>query len=447
LLAIAGTKFMTSVGGLSASILQNLLEGRLYRSPEQQLRFFNEALEARLSYASVERIAADQYGHAQRQTQRLEEMSRDIAKIVGDRIDGAVDRIPGMMGDSLGQAMQPVTGAVGRLGNDLLQSNRTLLEEMNPGLETRGDDSNRLVVEKLDSLNDSLSELARSLSDSRDGISQVVDQLHTASNATPASIDQRLSTLMEQMVDQQAKLGDGLESASRNVGDDINHSLENMVERTGGVVEQAATETASRVSQRTEAVFTDFNSALHESFQRISEHLEQWAQHSAEVSQSLREIDTGLSDSRRELATSSESIVRSTSAFAQAGDMVRSATGPLNDASQLIVESLESMRLTNQGMAEQLNAFSAEVKTGISETRDMIEALNSQWNRQSSQLEDADKVLEEAFRQVANGMADSLQQLSRFTDETSDKLAQALDALGGMVSELSDAVSDSRRQG
>ena len=57
-----------------------------------------------MEFASAERIAAQQFGYAKRQTKSLEELGNQIAVAIGNKIESAMTAMPALVGE----AMQPV---------------------------------------------------------------------------------------------------------------------------------------------------------------------------------------------------------------------------------------------------------------------------------------------------------------------------------------------------
>ena len=76
----------------------------------------------------------------------------------------------------------------------------------------------------------------------------------------------------------------------------------------------------------------------------------------------------------------------------------------------------------------------------VTETKNILQALQQVWSTQSKQLENADEELAGAFRTISTNLGDSLGQLRKFNEDMDSSMAKAVDGLSAMVEELSDSI-------
>ena len=93
LLSTAGAKFFASLGGVAGALIQAIAKRAFSDSAQTELEGFLSKLESLLPFASLEKIASEQYSHAIRQTARLEEMGSEITMAIGARIESAIKSV------------------------------------------------------------------------------------------------------------------------------------------------------------------------------------------------------------------------------------------------------------------------------------------------------------------------------------------------------------------
>lgn len=196
LLKVAGTKFWASVGGLFTSILVGAVLHSTNAKIRKQLHIICNLLEERLLYANHERIAVDQYGHAKRQTRRLEEMSTEITLALGDRISSAIHELPSMLSRSLGETMQPVTDELLNVTQKLGQDNHSALKEMADEFAKKVTGSSR---ESFDNVNGELKKLVSTLDLTASKLSGGGKELASGLEGAIANINQTMLLISNQL--------------------------------------------------------------------------------------------------------------------------------------------------------------------------------------------------------------------------------------------------------
>lgn len=495
LLATAGAKFLASVGGLGASLIQSLSQNLSVRKGAAALSKFNDQLEQRLSYASIERIAADQYGLAQRQSVRLENLELDIASALGAKITTAMDRIPGLIGAEFSQAMAPIgtrldtmTQSLARAPGDMLGS---MVGQVTDHIHDASKHSMNSVVTQLDSLASTLNTLVSSLShgqlEVRGGLDEAVQALahtsrqfqssldHSAQSASgqldaaAQSIAQTLNAMMSELKAQQtsnsalmerlvkqfeatsAEVNQSLrqraEVTSNEVASTVTTSLQTLLDEVGVNTKRMAEGVQRSVVKVNELAIARIDELLGASVGKVGASLDSvhkaldgWSTQSAGVAKALAQMNAELGRSQTGLALAAQQIEGASGQFVSAAQGARDAAQPLSAAAGQVVQAVNQLREASSHQLEQIVRGATQIHSALQESRAGIQSLHETWSRQASQLEGADTQLEHAFSQITQNLEQSLEALHRYTGGMGEHVARALQDLGSFVEDLSDTV-------
>ena len=500
LLSTAGAKFLASIGGLSGSIIQSMFQNFYIHRASKNLDKLNDLIERRLSYASVERIAADQYGHAQRQTRRLEEMSTEITLALGQRIEDTISRMPGMMGEEFSKALTPMITnletVTDKLSNGSSEALGNMVTEFANEVKGAGQASMEAVVSQLDALSDTLNGTVGSLADSNnkirvsmedvlitldrtsrqfekafeDGAIKAADKLESSSSsmgkimedlllsskAQQDASQQTLSDLKEQFESASTQMTNVMkknsEQASQEMGEAVAHNI-------GTILEQARTSTATistEVGNALGAVGSDMRDNLNSLTQEIGERLQTaiasielalngWKDQTGLVNTNLSQINTELNANNQGLISSGETIKEASLAFKDVASDVRSVSQPLSQAAQQTAQAVKSLESVSSESLRHMTSITESVDSAVQTTKESIAALNTTWQAQSNQLNTADKALEEAFKHITTNLGSSLATLEKFSGDLDKNVSKSLDIFASIVTDLSDSVDELKK--
>lgn len=428
LLATAGAKFFASIGGVMGSLIQSITMNQLRGRVDEKLKIFNDRLESLLTFASLERIAADQYAHAKRQTARLEDMSTEITMAIGQNIENALREMPNLMGTAVSNAIEPLTQRIENMADNVGNQNADALQNMvnqfRDQLQGAGEQTMNQVVSQLNSLSTTLNQtigtLAQSNNEIRSGLQEVMGHLSTTSqnfdqsvqasaNAAADGIRAVLNELQEQQL------------ASTN-------AMNALVARLDQAANQAGEGMARGVSDAVGAILNQARNTSNEVSETLSSGL-------GEVTAALARINVEVERHRSGLEQINSQIQNTSSAMGGAAETIRTSVQPL---SQVCIQ-----------LSEAVNTISRSVITAGESTQKisvLIEELKTTWSEQAGQLANADASLEQAFSAITQNLTQSLNILEQFTTGIETNLGNALSNLSAIVQELSDALEDNRRQ-
>lgn len=424
LLSTAGAKFFASIGGVGGALIQTITMNSLRSRIDDRLKYFNDRLEGFLTFASLERIAADQYGYAKRQAERMEAMGTEIALAIGGKIENAMREMPQLMGTALTGAMEPVSKKLDEMANGVRDDNgdalRSMVEDFRTQIQGAGEQTMQQVVTQLDSLSTTLNQtvgnLAQSNNEIRSSLQEMMGSLAATSQTFGTSVEASanaasdgLRVILEELQQQQV--------ASTN-------SMTALLTRLEAAGDQAGEGVARGVAGAMEGILAE----ARDTSASISESV---ASGLGEVTTALARINVEIERHQTGLQQVNAQIQNSASAMGGAAETIRTSTQPLSQVTVQLTAATDAVGRTVQ----QTNEASKNIAKAIS---DLLE----NWERQSSQLRGADEALEGAFKEITRNLTLSLAELEKFTKGVEVSFGGALQNLSAIVGELSEALED-----
>ncbi|MET4161262.1 methyl-accepting chemotaxis protein [Marinobacterium sp. MBR-111] len=497
LLEIAGTKFWASVGGLLTSILVGAAVSGFSASIRKNLHIICDLLEERLLYANLERIAVDQYGHSQRQTRRLEEMSTEITVALGNRISDAISELPPMLSSSLGDTMKPITEELTKVTDKLGSENLSAIEKMTDSFANKitgssGDAMNN-VTHQLEALVKTLESTASQLSGGGNNLSTGLEQAIAGINATMMDVAKQLKettsqagdqfkadageassglkevisemrsqqqgsveqmrTMTEALNEMSTKVSRSVEELIERSGTELSESIKGSVKGTSETVENALRSLGDviegRVTTATETAQNSFTSSfaslqqqLNDTSEGLTNSINGWRTHLNEISARFEAISGQLAIQVGAISNVNEQVGQSGLVFQQSARAVQEASAPLTQASRQLDQSMTQMSGLMESTLNETRTASAAMEEHLKIMAGSVAALQSAWERNGQHLTNVDTELENAFRQVSKHLSDSLSQLSTFASELDTNLSDSVGKLSGFVLEVSELVEE-----
>ncbi|WP_372741313.1 anti-phage ZorAB system protein ZorA [Neptunomonas sp.] len=497
LLEVAGTKFWASVGGLFTSIVVGAAYQGWNGSISKRLHTISNLLEERLLYANHERIAVDQYGHSQRQTRRLEDMSTEITLALGDRISDAIGKLPTMLSASLGETMQPVTDELRNVTKNMSTDNQSALKGMVDEFAKKVTGSSSDAFENV---NTQLDNVVKALEVTATKLSGGGDELRNGLEGTISNINQTMLDIASQLKESTSEAGsqfksdaesasselkdvllaiksqqetsankisqltDSLEKVSATTSKSINDMIENSGSQLGRVVNEAVGQTSqsvaaalsglgddieSRVKTATSTAhtaftdsFTDLNEKLTTTSADLTGVIKDWQKHLTDISTRFESISGQLSSQVSAVADVNKQVAVTGNAFSQSAQAVRDASTPLTQvAGQLNVATTNANELLSNTIRDTQrtsDSFSHTLTTMAAS----VSSLQETWETNGKHLKNVDAELENAFRHITNQMSSSLELLKNFTIGFDTDLSSSLEQLSGFVMEVRDLVEE-----
>ena len=479
LLSVAGAKFLASVGGLGGSIMQGMLINIRHNKAVRTLENLNHKLETCLKYASIERIAADQYGYAQRQTERLEQLSNEITMSLGQRIDTAIGSLPDLIGSQMERVMKPMSDQLINMTDGIADTNtesmKAMVADFSDSLKGASQQSMDQVVEQLSSLSVAMTGTIASLNTGSEsmqsGLEQAVMSLERAAQELQSSLSGGASKAAESMESSGSAMAETLSAvlsdikhqqaatseALSQVVEKLNNASDSAGERMGHAFGEAANETASAVKQATDQLtdtvttgmsssISEMSSLLESAAGKVSGGLEQWATKTDQVSNTLASMNNQLNANKQGLLESANIVAQSSTAMRDMTAGARTSIDTLAQVANKIADASSAMQRTANESNESVTELAELVSTSVAEGNEMLEALKDTWVTQEQALAGADKELEGAFENITKNLEGSLGRLSEFSQNSSDKLSDVVTMLTTMVQDLQETVEELQTQ-
>ena len=497
LLSTAGAKFFASLGGVCGALIQTLAKVSCSDSAERELEKFISRLESLLPFANLEKIAAEQYAHAVRQTARLEEMGAEITLAIGSRIENALTSMPDLMRSAVSDAMAPTNDRLEKLSDGIASTSTDamgkLVEQFTEQLTGAGEQTMNQVVGQLESLSGTLHQTVAQLSSSNaeirttmtsllevmkssgsqfdDSIKGSADaaakQMAEVSESVASALNQLISKLDEQHQETSRALS-GLVTTFSQAGEEAAGQMresskasskaiaEAIQEALAGVLQKADTATtdiASRVAQgvdaagremseQAKAVLEVTSGAITESMEKVTAALEAWRTATVGATTAMGQVRSALADHQSGLESINSRLVESGVAIGASTQTLREATGPLAATTGQLASTTEALRKVVSESMARLSEMGAVTNKSAAEISQAIQDMVIAWEKQSSQLEKTDQQIERAFLSVVKNLEESLGTLSRFTQSLNDSLGSSIRDLGTIAAELHDAVEE-----
>lgn len=200
LLIVAGAKFFASIGGLLSSLLVTIASSWWQRRINNATYQLCDDLEKRLWYISQTQVASDQYAHAIRQTERLEELKDQLAVSIGEQFKLAMEDVPQQIAGLVGNELTLVSSAIDNMADNLgsgigaalAQSAGSVSDELRKDTES----TIRTMVEeltkasgRLEVTTESFSKLAGGFNESTESLKGSAGQLYQATNSVRPLIE------------------------------------------------------------------------------------------------------------------------------------------------------------------------------------------------------------------------------------------------------------------
>ena len=482
LLSTAGAKFLASVGGLGGAILQSIYQAYVARTLSRELDHFNDKLEGLLSFASQERIAADHFGHAKRQTARLEEMSTEITLALGQQIENALNQIPAQFTTALQPMQESFERVTEKLSSGGTEALQTMVSEFQNQLTGASTDSMNTVVTQLETLSTTLGTTAASMKTGNDelrgALTEVLQSMKTSSETFKAGVNgsaeaatSQLSQIMEKLEQQQSStssainslieqfrdttekanadmqsttseqmkhLAGGIQSAVETIIQNAQSSSATLTEKIGDTLSDVSEQTSARVGE----ILGDTTTQIDEAVVRLAGSIDNWKEATDTANRSLTQTNIELERHNQGIQRAGTQIFEAAGSFSNASEAVQSAAQPLSVASDKVATAATELSSNAALLTTQMTESSKMIKESIESTATSIGDLKTAWDNHSRHLQGADEQLEKAFNQVTSNLAQSLETLGSYNQKFSDKVGQALEYLGGIVSDLSDEVAE-----
>lgn len=387
----ASLAFITSIAGLSTSLLFSAYEKKYIHKFNHSCQKLNAELDARVEYFSAERLASKNLAEAQKQSIALQAFANDFAVSLGQIIeekvsapiveamdelrkdqksanDETITKVMGEFADKIagaaGEEMQALASTIKTMSDSLESQVNALTEgqkEMQSAAQTAVTNMSNAMSEGSKKINSGIEDAVSSLLDSvQESIDKVSLKLDEASQKLASNLEESLGGFDNIIVKlkETASHYQTMTDANEDLFEDITHTIQNIAEVSEKISQ------ANKDFNETTSVFTSYITTLHQ----LSSKLENSTENVDSILQKLRDVQHDMASAWQSyenrfdgldatLANMFENISRGLERYASqtdeyilgldrhASDVVQSlaaATQEISDSIESLGESLES---------------------------------------------------------------------------------------------------------
>jgi ABC-type transporter Mla subunit MlaD len=455
LLKVAGTKFWASVGGLFTSIVVGAALHSFNSSIRKQLHIICNLLEERLLYANHERIAVDQYGHAKRQTRRLEEMSTEITLALGDRISSAINELPSMLSHSLGETMQPVTDELRNVTQNLGQDNHSALKDMADEFAKNVAGSSQ---ETFENVNGQLEKLVSTLEVTASKLSGGGNELAHGLEGAISNINQTMLHISDQLKETTSEAGSRFKDDAHSASNEFKEVMKDISEKLAGggaELKNGLEDSISNMNQTMQAISVQLKNSTSEAGQKFKTDAESASTELKDVIMAIKTQQETSIGAISKLTESLENVTDSTSqsintmieqSGSQLGQVVQDAVGQTSKTVSAALENVgidverrvlaattsaqESFVLSFDDLNSKLSTTSEGLTQSILDWKQQLytisqrfEAISGQLNHQVTAVSEVNKqvqVVSGSFAESAQSVKSATAPLSQVTSQLNE---------------------------
>lgn len=437
LLQGASLAFVTSITGLSLSLLFLGIERRSLGRLKSSLHEFVRRLDGLLQHVTPERILTEQLGELKIQSDQLRRFNTDLAVSIA----GALDE---RLSQSLAPALDRLLDAVRELGQRQQSSSEETIRALVAEFRTSMSQSTGAEFEKIAS---TLSSLDRALWNSTEELTSREKELRSTMELLLRQTQETMSRGSEQMrEDLAAGIRDVLESVGRTVGDMQAAFLEGQGRLSGTLDESAA-----RLRAETEEGVKQASGTLSAAAAGMASQFEEAATRlTGQVSGAASDLGVQIGQLEGHLVAVNQLVNAVQGAAAQltvASDRSVEVTRRMGELQQVLREASRDFaqggQMTLDG-ALAVREATASVRQAVERLEQSQSAVTQSWTAYRERFEGLDASLRGSLEQLDAGLQRYAERTRTYTTDMDRQLGQAVDLLGGLVLELTEALEDHR---
>jgi hypothetical protein len=415
LLSTAGAKFFASLGGVAGALIQAIAKRAFSDSAEEELEGFLSKLESLLPFASLEKIASEQYSHAIRQTTRLEEMGSEITMAIGARIESAIKSV----GTSYEGALKSLPTLLGHAMKGALGDTESGIKKLDESFKKSSDEMPALLKDALSGTlietNEKLTSTNEKLTSANEKLTSTNEKLELLNKGIGSTSTDAIRELVGQFREQLTGAG---EQTMQKVVDQLD-ALSSTLNQTVGSLAQSNLEIRATMSDMLEALKssrTEFGDSIANSADAAAKQMTEVTQG---VTLALNEVLIKLDNQHKETSVALSQLVKT---FSDAGD----------DAAKKMRQSSEQTSSEISGSLQR--AISAVLESakdaGTDMSKKVAEGFDAASTEMSNRANEALKISTDTIIASMTQVAKSLELWNQATLGATGAMGQVNQALG-----------------
>jgi hypothetical protein len=447
LLTVASAKFLTSIGGIGASLWLRFAEQGLAKRINANTEEICALLERGLMYIPPQRLAAEQLEELREQTAQLKFFNQDVAFQLADRINAGVTQAFAPMASSLSTLNDNMAAVTQGIGSEAAKAIKDVSGQQLQGLS----DTLAGLSEKLDALTTSVgqsgdhaaqqiraagADFAQAAADIREAFDRLVanvdgmgGKLAEQGAAVARTQDEALTRVLSGLESAQARSAEAVSEVVRALQSAGAQAAETMQREVGSALAEGVAE-----SQRT------FRTALEESGDSLRGTAAGLTRAVGEAAETIERASVGFArsgDSAVRTAEAMEGVTgQAKMAATSLGDAVKgftTAAAPVAQAAQAVNEAAtgiaRAITTNRDANADVLRGLTA-LSDGVKETQSAAETA---WREYRARFEGVDKAFASTAERLGETLGASFEEFRRFAQDFDSQMAAAVQKLGGVT--------------
>lgn len=411
MIAGAAIAFMTSVWGISSSVVFNFVEKILERSIRASISRLQNQIDSLYQRLTAEKSLADIEGH----NRESREIMQTLAEKIGERMQEALIESTDTIRNSLVESLEKILGP----------NIEKLIDNANSGTETA---LQKLVERFMKGMSDEGQRQSEKMNAAAANIQGVLGDMHAGLNDFVQQLDQRMDNIAQRnrsimedfqsqltrQIEAQEQQGNRRDQAMQTIMTTQNKQQQDMLERIKGVTK----EFESAVNQ---------NRDVGHQLNQTANAFEEQANALRQVSQSLREASTVLAGEIRQATQAAQTLMQQNERIGKRSEEILEETGKL---SQSLLAATDTLDKTAGKSTE-----------GLQEVEQHFKALTERLKQHSEEFsEKVARLLSDYANQVSGQTSDRLNHWNEQTQQYTTAMTNAIQALSDVVEEIESKV-------
>jgi uncharacterized protein YoxC len=391
LLSGASLAFLTSIGGLVASIVFSVFEKSKVHGLEGDILKWNEELDSRIKRLTIESLGYEQSLQTKRQTEYLESFATEVAINLSNAIDQGVNQ-------KLVPVLDRLASEVQGMRQDRSDTNDSMLRDV---VERFTQSMTGAAGQEIASLSNTLGEMNKSLA-------PLVGQMGEA---------------QREMQGAAAFIAEQVRESYATGSQAFSQGIQNAIEALGNSVHEAG-----------QTLNGDMKSAFDDAAQRLRETVGAM-DNSVESVRAAGAVTADVVDKAKTLLDEFHKVTDTVQTLGQRFD---GGVQGVQRATDNLAETARSIQDAGTKAVAGMDAL----HQGLARYEEMQKRLQEIWHDYSNRFTDVDKTLENVFRQLDGGMNAFAESTSVYLGQLDEHSGKALDTLAAAIKELQDTVEE-----
>jgi uncharacterized protein YoxC len=441
LLSGASLAFLTSIFGLTSSILFSSYEKHKIHKFDKTLHRLVAGLEERLEYISVEKISSQALRESVKQTSSLESFSNDLAVSLGDLLANKIT--------------EPMNATMTELGI-ILKEQIKILEGIRQDQQQASDETlTRLIREFSESITNAagkeMQAFANTVTHLADRLDTQIETMAKSQESMQKASQESVQKLQDSFQENTKKLQGEVSSAITTMVDGVRITVQEMTE----MLEKATSESAENMMQVSEKFgnsITDLEATVSRMGQELQEATNESAKTMREISGQFNESVSTLKETILDMSEISnstlgildklealtETINTSHENLQKVGEQIQNTSQEMSKASIDIAEVSNIFKITANNMDEINTGFKQNIQT----IQTVYQELKQSWHKHLQRFEGVDLSLTTIFKEIEQGLDSYAESTRNYVEQLDLHASRVVNHLAGATSELRDNIED-----